>query len=425
MKPQSISHKILAEKSGRSYVESGDHIVAEIDLCFAHDPVIGVLTQRFFEAFGQGSKVWDPSKIALFQDHLVPAKNKESKALLQLMDRFVQEQGIQHYFPYGKNFGVCHIILIEQGLTRPGEILIGTDSHTVTAGAFSEFATGVGVFDMVSVFKSGQLWFTVPKVIRVNVEGELPSGVMAKDLILKLVGDLGLDGASGCTIEWTGTTIEQMSLEERATLCNMSVEAGATNGIMTLNKETRDFLRARGVSNYKEYQTDSDFEYARQIHYSAEDLQPMIALPHRPDNTLPISQVKSQKIPTHQVYVGSCTGGKMHDIETFCQLTKGKAFHHQTSVIVVPATMSIYKEMLSKGLIDQLLESGAVVESPGCKACYGVHGGVTGDNENCLATINRNFRGRMGNPKSFVYLSSPIVAAHSAMAGYITDGVSQ
>jgi homoaconitate hydratase family protein len=420
MIPQSMTHKILAKQAGLPFVQTGEHIIAQLSMAFSHDPVIGVLTERFYSAFGPDAKIWDPKRFALFQDHLVPAKNMESRNLIQIMDKFVADQKIEHYFQYGQNYGVCHIIMMEQGLALPGELICGTDSHTVTYGSFNSFAAGIGVFDLVSALKTGTLWFTVPEIIKVHVDGVLAANVQAKDLILKLVGDIKLDGASGKTIEWSGSTVENMSLDERATLCNMAVEAGATNGIMPLNEESRNYLKTTAKREYEEVTTDPDFEYHQVINYKAEDIEPMVALPHRPDNVQPVINIQEQKISIQQVYVGGCTGGKLEDINQFAKTLAGKKIASTLQVIVVPATTSIYRELMSTGVLAKLMDSGVAVESPGCKACYGVQGGVTGDGENCLATINRNFRGRMGNPKSNIYLSSPITAAHSAIAGYIT-----
>ncbi len=420
MKPQTISQKILAKKSHRAYVNPGEHIIANLDLCFAHDPVMGVLTSRFYESFGKGAKVWNPDKIALFQDHLVPAKNFESRNLIQIMDQFVEEQNIKKYFQYGSNYGVCHILILEEGLVLPGELMVGTDSHTVTAGAYNSFSTGVGVFDIVSALKIGKLWFTVPDTIHVTLNEELPSNVFAKDILLKLLGDIKMDGANGKTIEWSGETIENMSMDERATLCNMAVEAGATNGIMSLNKETSKYLNKISNRDYEEITSDPSANYSLRIQYKAKDLKPMVALPHRPDNVCPVEDIAKERIKVNQIYVGGCTGGKYEDIKIFTDTLRGERVASKTQVIVVPATMKIYMKMLEEGMIKELVDAGAAIESPGCKACYGVHGGVTGNNEVCLATINRNFIGRMGNPKSFIYLSSPYTAAKSAIAGYIT-----
>ncbi len=421
MKPMSMTQKILSRSSNGQYLEKGEFIVADIDLCFAHDPVIGVLVNRFKKNFGENAKVWDPSKIALFQDHLVPAKNAESARLLSLMDKFVEDQQIEHFFPFGSDYGVCHIKMIEAGLTVPGSTMIGTDSHTVTAGAFNLFAAGVGVFDMVNVFKTGDLWFKVPGTIQVDINGQLPDGVLAKDIILKLVGHLGLDGANGFSLEFTGDTVENLPIEERVTLCNMAVEAGATNGIMALNDETREFLRKKSCSINQEVETDSDYKYDKVIQLRAEDIESQVALPHRPDNVSPISKVRESRIAIQRVYVGGCTGGKQEDIINFAKEIKGQKVAKGVEVHIVPATSEIFKYLAESGLMVELINFGAVVDSPGCKSCYGVHGGVTKDNENCLATINRNFVGRMGNPKSNIYLASPIVASRSAITGYITD----
>lgn len=416
-----MTQKIIAKRSKRSFVTKDEFVVCDLDLVFAHDPVIMVLTREFYKNFGPNAKVWDPNRVALFQDHLVPAKDFKSRNLMQIMDQFVKDQGIKHYFPYGANYGVCHIIMMEQGLALPGEIICGTDSHTVTYGSFNCFATGVGVFDVACALKSGKLWFNVPGTLNVHIDGELPPNVGAKDIILTLLRDIKMDGARGMSIEWTGSTIDSMNMDERSTLCNMSVEAGANNGIMSLNSETRDYLRRLGKTNFTEVTTDEGFVYDRVVRYRAEDIQLQVACPHRPDNVKDVKTLAQQNIPVHQVYVGGCTGGKMTDIVQFYDNLQGRPVHTGVTTMVVPATTTIYKQLLRDGLIEKFMELGVAVESPGCKACYGVHGGVTGDQENCVATINRNFVGRMGNPKSHIYLSSPYVAAQAAVHGFITE----
>jgi homoaconitate hydratase family protein len=419
---QSMTHKILARASGKAHVVAGEIIEADIDFAFTHDPVLDGLRRVFYAEFGSGAKVWDPDRIALFQDHLVPAKDAESRRLARVMDSFAFEQGIRRYYPYGKNYGVCHIVMCENAHARPGEIVLGTDSHSVTFGAFNAFGTGVGMVDMVNVFRTGRLWFRVPETIEVRIDGELRDGVVAKDVILKLIGEIGMDGATGKTIELTGTTIAALSAEERMTLCNMTVEAGAKNGIMALNATARAYLdqiepglAAQAVT------TDPGFEYARTIHYRAGEIAPQVAFPHQPDNVHSIDEAKRQRIRVNQVYVGSCTGAKYEDIALVARTLDGGQISDHVQLMIVPATMAIYRRLVETGLTSALVAAGAVVESPGCKACYGAHGGVGGDGEVCLATINRNFKGRMGNPKSLVYLASPYVAAKTALAGFITD----
>lgn len=420
--PQSMTHKIMARASGRDQVATGDFLEADIDMCFTHDPALQIIRKYFYKEFGADARVWDPTRIALFQDHLVPAKDAGSRHLAIAMDNFAREQDISKYYPYGQNYGICHIMMCERGHVLPGQMILGTDSHSVTYGAFNAFGSGVGVEDMLNVFRTGKLWFRVPEVIEVRVEGKLPQGVMAKDIILRLLGDITMAGASGKTLEFTGSTIENLSAEERMTLCNMTVEGGAKNGIMAMNDAAREYLRkATGRDSFDEVTTDPDFEYSQKIFYQAEELTPMVAYPHRPDNTRTIAQAKSEKIKVNQVYVGSCTGAKMEDLEAFTREISGKKAAPGINLIVVPGSMRIYRELLERGMMQTLMDSGAVIESPGCKACYGAHGGVLGDEEVCLSTTNRNFKGRMGNPGSGVYLASPIVAAKTAVAGYITD----
>lgn len=422
MTAQSMTDKILARAAGRARVSPGEIIEARIDMAFTHDPVLEGLAECFYRDFGSDARVWDPSKIALFQDHLVPAKDAASRRLAIAMSNFAGEQNIENFFPYGDNYGVCHIVMCEQGLVRPGQVILGTDSHSVTYGAFNAFGSGVGMIDMVNVFRTGELWLRVPATIEVRLEGELRPGVMAKDIILRLLADIGMSGASGMTIEWTGSTVDAMSVEERITLCNMVVEAGATNGIMALSDPARSYLHEVGAEPYEEVVSDPDCQRARRILYRAEELEPMVAYPHRPDNVHGIAETRAAGIGVDQVYVGSCTGAKYDDIAVVAELLRGRRIAGSIRLLVVPASMHIYRRMAETGVLLDLINAGAMIESPGCKACYGAHGGVLGDGEVCLSTTNRNFRGRMGNPKSFVYLASPRVAAMTALAGTITDG---
>lgn len=416
-----MTHKILSRGCGRDSVQEGEIVEVAVDMCFTHDPVLEGLRHAFYESFGAGAKVWDPERIALFQDHLVPAKDAVSRRLAMAMDSFAAEQNIAAYYPYGENYGVCHIVMCEEGHVLPGELVLGTDSHSVTYGAFNAFGSGVGMIDMVNVFATGQLWLKVPEIINVDLRGELRPGVLAKDVILRLIGDIGMDGASYCTIEFTGDTVDALSVEERMTLCNMVVEAGAKNGIMALSPAARAYVERSARRPFAPVTTDAGFEYARVIRYRAEEIEPMVACPHSPANVKPVSAVRGDRIHVHQVYVGSCTGAKYDDIAVVARLLDGKRVAAGTRLMVVPASMQIYRRLTEDGVMVTLLRAGAIVESPGCKACYGAHGGVPGDDEVCLSTTNRNFRGRMGNPRSFVYLASPVTAARTALAGYI-DG---
>lgn len=422
MIPQSMTHKILARSAGKAYVGTGDFLESDVDFAFGHDPVVLTLRKYFYQEFGKDAKVWDPNKIALFQDHLVPAKDAGTRELAVAMNLYAKEQNIKNFYPYGPYYGICHIVMCERGHVEPGKVILGSDSHSVTFGAFNAFGTGVGLEDMMNVFRVGKLWFRVPEVIEVRIDGELPPNVMAKDIILRLIGDISMGGASGKTLEFTGSTFENMSAEERITICNMTVEAGAKNGIMAMTPIAREYVRtATGKDSFDEVTTDPGFEYYRRIQYRAEEILPVVAHPHRPDNVHTIAATKEKQIKVHQVYVGSCTGAKIEDITAVANTIKGHKVADGVQMMIVPASMKIYNEMASNGIMKTLLDSGAVIESPGCKACYGAHGGVLGDGEICLSTTNRNFRGRMGNPKSEVYLASPFVAARTAVAGYITD----
>ncbi len=418
---QSMTHKILARASGHDIVESGQIVTANVDMCFTHDPVLKDLAELFYKEFGDHAKVWDSGRIALFQDHLVPAKDYSSRNLGMAMDKFVREQQIEHYYPYGCNYGVCHTVMCENGHVKPGEVVIGTDSHSVTYGALNAFGVGVGIIDLLNVFYTGKLWFRVPEVFQVHISGQLKPYVTAKDIILTLLKDIHMDGASNMALEFTGDTIENMSSEERITLCNMGIEAGAKNAIMALSESARDYLQksANAREFALEVSTDKGYQYHKSISYRAEDITPMVAHPHSPDNVYSLENTQEKKIKVDQVYVGSCTGGKLTDIKMVHEVLKGKKISPDIRLMIVPASMNIYKQIANMGILVDLLQAGAVVESPGCKACYGAHGGVLGDGEVCLSTTNRNFKGRMGNPKSDIYLASPYTAAVAAITGYI------
>lgn len=422
MIPQSMTHKILARQAGKDYVSSGDIIEVSVSMCFSHDPGMAVLAETFYGGFGADAKVWDPSRVAFFQDHLVPAKDPASRNLVKLMDQFVTDQGIQHYFPYGPNYGVSHNVLIENGLALPGEFMVGNDSHTVTAGAFNALGTGVGIVDVASVFKTGRLWFMVPRVMQVKIDGELPPHVQAMDINLRLLSDIKMGGASGMTIEWAGTLIAKLTLDQRTSLCNMAVEGGAINGIMSVTPAVDEFLGRVAKRPYEPVASDKDFGYDTVVEYQARDIEPMVAVPHQPDNGVPLRDVAGEHIAVNQVYVGGCAGGKLEDIKIFSEVIKGQRIAEGIQVVVAPATMAIYRAMALSGITRDLVLAGVNVESPGCKACFGAHGAVLGDGDVCLATINRNFRGRMGSPHAFVYLASPWTAGQTALRGYLTNG---
>ncbi|MEK8017006.1 MAG: aconitase/3-isopropylmalate dehydratase large subunit family protein [Candidatus Parabeggiatoa sp.] len=421
MTPQSMTHKILAQASGKSEVKSGEIIEARIDLCFAHDAATHMLRELFYQEFGDNAKVWEPSRIALFQDHMVPAKDVATRHFAKAVEQFAKEQSIEKTFLYGPDYGVCHTVICERGLALPGKVIIGNDSHSTTYGAFNAFGCGVGIVDILNAFYTGELWFQVPEIIEIRIDGHIRPNIMAKDVILHILGDLGLAGASGKTIEFTGSTIDNMDIEERMTLCNMTIEAGATNAIMALSDRVADYLNSITSEPFEPVSTDPKFEYVNRLHYRAEKFEPMVALPHSPDNVCSISEIKQKHIAVNQVYVGSCTGGKLIDIQIVAQELAGKQIAEDVTLMIIPATMRVYRELLRSGIIETLMDAGAVLESPGCKACDGVHSGILGDEEVCLSTTNRNFKGRMGNPKSSVYLASPYVAAKSVLAGFITD----
>ncbi|MFH1755854.1 MAG: 3-isopropylmalate dehydratase large subunit [Candidatus Latescibacterota bacterium] len=417
--------KILARASGKRAVKAGDVLEPKVDLAMSHENGALVINQflEIYKDTGLASKVWDPSKIALIFDHRVPAESSKTATNQQKIRNFVTEQGISRFHDIrGDEGGICHQILPENGYVRPGTVVVGTDSHTTSHGALGAFAFGIGATEMASVWALGcMVNVEVPGTIKVRVSGTLPEYVLPKDLILHLIGQISAEGANFKVIEYHGPTIEAMPTSGRLTVCNMSVEAGATSGIVPPDAETRRYLhRVAGVSgSIKIFGPDDDANYDRVIDIDASRLEPQIACPHKVDNVKPVMEVVG--IAINQIVIGSCTNGRLDDIEIAARIVKGKKISRNVRMLVFPATARIFQEAMKKGYIQTLMESGAVVVNSGCGPCLGVHQGALADKDVALATTNRNFKGRMGNPNADVYLCSPAVAAASALTGVITD----
>lgn len=420
-----IVEKILARASGRQSVRAGDVVEPEVHLAMSHENAALVINQfmEVFKGTGLEANVWDPSRIAIIFDHRVPAESPKTATNQKKVREFVAAQGITKFHDIrGDVGGICHQILPENGYVRPGKVVLGTDSHTTSHGALGAFAFGIGATEMASVWTLGvALNIEVPATIKVNVHGHLPQFVGPKDLILYLVGKLGAEGANFRVLEFHGETITTMSTSGRLVLCNMSVEAGATSGIVPPDDETLRYLHHEAGVTEEAWMvaSDPDAMYERVIDIDVSALQPQIACPHTVDNVVPVSKVKGVKV--HQVVIGSCTNGRLDDLEMAAKIVKGKKVAKNTRMIVFPASGRIYNQALSKGYIGDLIHAGAVVMNPGCGPCLGIHQGALGDGEVALSTTNRNFKGRMGNPQSEVYLCSPAVAAASALEGMITD----
>lgn len=424
MAGMTLVQKILARATGRATVAVGDVVEPAVDLAMSHENGALVINQFLdvYKGTGLEPRVWDPSKIVIIFDHRVPAESAKTATNQKKIREFVASQGIERFHDIrADEGGICHQILAEYGYTLPGHVIVGTDSHTTSHGAAGAFAFGIGATEMAAVWTLGTIFnVEVPATIKVVVNGTFPERVLPKDLILHLIGRVSAQGANFKVIEFHGETIRSMSMSGRLTICNMSVEAGATSGVVPSDEETVRFLREAGVTGPIDGPApDSDAVYDRVIEIDARSLVPQIACPHTVDNVKAVGEVVGTKID--QIVIGSCTNGRLDDLEVAASILRGKRVARGVRMIVFPASWRIYKAALGNGTLKDLVDAGAVVMNPGCGCCLGVHQGALGDGEVALSTTNRNFKGRMGNPKADVYLCSPAVAAASAVAGVITD----
>ncbi|MCL0092002.1 3-isopropylmalate dehydratase large subunit [Dehalococcoidales bacterium] len=410
---KTLAEKILSQKSG-SDARSGNIVIAKVDLVFAQDAT-GPLTVSQFQASGF-EHLANRQKTALFLDHAAPSPNHGlAKDHVQLR-HFAHQTGCL-ISEVGK--GICHQIVVES-LAKPWDIIIGADSHTVTAGGLGAFATGMGSTDIAIAFGLGKSWFRVPESIKVVVSGNFPDGVYAKDLILHLIGNIGAGGATNKALEFCGETVKNMSMSQRFTIASMAVEAGAEVGLFAADNTTQDYLASLGRGNhYQLLLPDADAIYEQTININVANLEPIVAKPHAVDNIASVREVKGTKI--QQVFIGTCTNGRLEDLAIAANILNGKKCHPETRLIVAPASQQVLLEAIKAGYIQTLVEVGAVILPPGCGPCLGLHQGVLGDGESCLSTANRNFKGRMGNPNAFIYLASPATAAATAITGEITD----
>lgn len=420
-----VAQKILARASNQYNVKVGDVVEANVDLAMSHENAALVINQfnEIYEGTGLEPHVWDPSKIAIILDHRVPAESAKTATNQKKIREFVGKQRITKFHDIrGDEGGICHQILPENGYVRPGQLIVGTDSHTTTHGALGALAFGIGATEMSGVWTLGSILnVEVPATIKLTVNGEFPPYVTPKDLILHIIGAISAEGANFKVIEFHGETIRRMPTSGRLVLCNMAVEAGATAGIVPADKETvRYLIETAGVTDEIDIvQPDPDAEYDEEIEIDVSKMPPQIACPHTVDNVVPIFSIEGKKI--NQVVIGSCTNGRLDDLEMAAKTVYGKHISKNVRMLVFPATWRIYKEAMKKGYLATLMEAGAVIMNPGCGCCLGVHQGALGDGEVALSTTNRNFKGRMGNPNAEVYLCSPAVAAASAIKGEITD----
>jgi 3-isopropylmalate/(R)-2-methylmalate dehydratase large subunit len=417
--------KILARASGRPAVRAGDVVEPKVDLAMSHENAALVINQfrEIHEGTGLPARPWDSSKIAIIFDHRVPAESAKTATNQKRVRAFVAEHGIAKFHDIrGDVGGICHQVLPERGYVRPGMVVVGTDSHTTSHGALGAFAFGIGATEMASVWTLGTaVNVEVPSTIRVEVRGGFPAAVGPKDLILHLIGLLTAQGANFRVLEFAGPTIESLSTSGRLVLCNMSVEAGATSGIVPGDAETLRYLReeARVNDRIEPVASDADADYETVVRIDVSSLEPLVACPHSVDNVRAVTEVEGT--PVQQVVIGSCTNGRLDDLAEAARMVRGRRVADGTRMLVFPASARIYKEAIRLGYLSDFLAAGAVVMNPGCGPCLGVHEGALGDGETAISTTNRNFKGRMGNPSANVYLSSPAVAAASAVAGVIAD----
>ena len=417
-----ITEKILARASGNDKLEPGDVVFANVDKVMLHD-VSGPGVIKTFEKLEKDGvvkvdKLFDPSMVWVAEDHFVPSVDKISAENIVQLSKFTKKFGITKHFKYGLGqYGICHTLSHEEGLVSPGELYIGGDSHTNTTGALGAFACGLGHTDVAYVLLNGNLWFKVPETLYFKINGKLPEHVMAKDLILKIIGDITTEGGAGYAMQFGGNGISDMSVESRLTLTNMTTEAGAKNGIIEPDQKVFDYLSERGVTEYDAVYDDDDAQYKKTYEYDVTELEPLVAKPFSPQNVSVVQETTG--IELDKSYIGSCTGAKYEDLEAVAKILKGKKVKIRTEIL--PAAISIYKKATENGLTQIFIDAGAVVGPPTCGACCGAHMGVLAKDEVCVSTTNRNFPGRMGHVDSKTYLTSPLVAAASAVTGKLTD----
>lgn len=416
-----IVEKILARASGKSSVSPDDVIFADVDKVMLHDVSGPGVIKVFNKLKNQGisvDKLWDPSKVWVAEDHFVPSADKVSAENIVKLSNFTKKYGIEKHFKYGMGqYGICHTLSHEEALVMPGDVYVGGDSHTNTTGALGAFACGLGHTDIAYVLLNGNIWFKVPETYYFKINGKLPDHVMAKDLILKIIGDIGTDGGAYRTMQFGGSGVDEMSVESRLTLCNMTTEAGAKNGIVEPDQKVIDYLTSRGAKNVNLVNGDDDAEYAKVFEYESSEMEPVVAKPFSPANISVVREAPSVELD--KSYIGSCTGAKYEDLEAVARILKGRKVKIRTEIL--PAAISIYQRAMENGLLKIFLDAGVTVGPPTCGACCGAHMGVLAKDEICISTTNRNFPGRMGHIESQTYLSSPLVAAASAVTGKITD----
>jgi 3-isopropylmalate/(R)-2-methylmalate dehydratase large subunit len=411
---QTIAQKLLAKKAGKPQTQVGEIVNAEPDLAMSHDNAGLVIKQ--FRQIGK-DKVWNRRNIVIPLDHRAPAESEKTATAHKSIREFVKEQRIDDFYDIRE--GICHQVIIEKGHILPGELAVGTDSHTTSYGCLGALSTGIGATEMAAVWATGQIWLKVPESVRIVIRGQMPKGVYAKDVILHIIGELTVEGASYKSVEYYGDAVARMSISERFTLCNLSMEMGAKFAVVPFDRVTRKYLSGITDRRFEPIFSDRNAVFEKEYEFEVSRLEPQVACPHNVDNVKPVSEVKGTRID--QVVLGSCTNGRLDDLEVAAKMLKGKKVHPDLRMLVLPATRTIYSEAMRKGFLKIFLEAGAVILNPGCGPCLGAHQGILAAGERCLATTNRNFKGRMGSPESEVYLASPAVAAATAIRGEIAD----
>ena len=410
-----ITEKIISAHAGRKEVYPGQFVYADVDVCLGNDITAPIAIEEFEKAGLQ--KVFDPEKIVLVPDHFTPNKDIKSAQQSKSLRVFAEKHQLKHYFEIGR-MGIEHALLPEKGLVAPGDFVIGADSHTCTYGALGAFSTGVGSTDLAACFAAGKVWLKVPESIKFVFHGKVKKWTSGKDLILYTIGKIGVDGALYKAMEFVGSGITGLPMDDRFTICNMAIEAGAKSGIIASDQKTEEYIKGRVKKKCAVYQSDPDAVYTKTYEFNADEISPQIALPSLPENTKSVEEVSGIKID--QVIIGSCTNGRISDLRVAARILKGKKVHPSIRLIVIPATQEIYKQALEEGLIGIFIDAEAVVSTPTCGPCLGGHMWILAEGERALSTTNRNFVGRMGHPKSEIYLCSPAVAAASAVTGKIT-----
>lgn len=410
---QTFSEKVLSKKAGRA-VRSGEVVVAPPDYCLSHDNSAAIIGE--FKKIGV-PRVKNPDKIVIILDHIVPAADEKYAQNHKTIREFVREQNLPHF--YDIQNGVCHQVLPESGFALPGLLIMGSDSHTTTYGAFGAFSAGIGRTEAASIWATDEIWLRVPETLRIEFRGRFPKGVYAKDAILKIIGDNGADRANYEAIEFTGPAAGEFSLSARMTLANMAAEMGAKNGYFEPDALTIAWLKARTLREFEVVVSDPDAVYEAVLSYDLSVLEPQIACPHTVDNVKPVTAVAGH--PVHQVLIGTCTNGRLEDLQVAARILKGRKVHPRTRALVFPASREVFLDALRKGVIETLSEAGCVIMNPGCGPCLGAHEGLLAAGETVVSTSNRNFRGRMGNKDSEIFLASPATAAATALEGQITD----